>query len=62
MRKLVLQLFTSFRKVETNFGSTGSIKHESAPLPPLPRWVHTTRVVGNIASDTIDQHHICSGF
>jgi hypothetical protein len=40
-----------------------SFKHESAPVPPLPRWVHSTQeAVGGLVGDPSDQHRTRSKF
>jgi hypothetical protein len=41
----------------------GSIEHEPAPTPQLPRWVHTTREVANdLFDDPTNQHRTRSQF
>jgi len=41
----------------------GSIEHEPAPTPQLPKWVHTTQeAVGDLVNDPTDQHHTRSQF
>jgi hypothetical protein len=41
----------------------GSIEHELAPAPPLPKWVRTTQeTVGDLIGDPIDQRRTRSQF
>jgi hypothetical protein len=47
----------------THLPPNESIEHVLAPVPPLPRWVCSTReVVGDLASDPTDQHQTHSQF
>jgi hypothetical protein len=40
-----------------------SFEPEQAPVPPLPRWVHSTReATGDLVGDPLDNHRTHSQF